>query len=136
MAARIPIRRKARTAGSKRQRLTFERLEPRLVLDGLSLVINEMMAANGTTLLDEDGDSSDWVEIYNPTNATTQNKDCFPIHCVLPPNFNSTDTRTISHLHSPCIYIVPDNVLPLFRPIQTCGYYDWVKWFPVVSLAL
>jgi len=66
------MRRKPRTTGSKRSRshrLAFETLEPRLVLDGLSLVINEMMAANGTTLLDEDGDSSDWVEIYNPTDG-------------------------------------------------------------------
>lgn len=31
-----------------------------------SLVINEIMSANGETLRDEDGDSSDWVELYNP----------------------------------------------------------------------
>lgn len=29
------------------------------------LVINEVMAANRTTLLDEDGDSSDWFELHN-----------------------------------------------------------------------
>jgi len=32
-----------------------------------SLEISEFMAANQTTLLDEDGDSSDWIEIYNGT---------------------------------------------------------------------
>src|SRR6266704_104978 len=37
-----------------------------------SLLINEFMASNSRTLHDEDGDSSDWVEIYNPT-ATTVN---------------------------------------------------------------
>jgi len=41
-----------------------------------SLIISEFMAINGSKvplesgeLLDEDGDSSDWIEIYNPTNA-------------------------------------------------------------------
>ncbi|MHC4742661.1 MAG: lamin tail domain-containing protein, partial [Planctomycetota bacterium] len=31
------------------------------------LAISELMASNQTTLLDEDRDSSDWIEIYNPT---------------------------------------------------------------------
>ena len=30
-----------------------------------ALVINEFMAANGDSLADEDGESSDWIEIYN-----------------------------------------------------------------------
>jgi hypothetical protein len=34
-----------------------------------SLRINEFMASNSTTLADEDGDYSDWIEIYNPTAA-------------------------------------------------------------------
>jgi len=33
------------------------------------LVIGEFVASNGDTLLDEDGASSDWIEIYNPTSA-------------------------------------------------------------------
>jgi CotH kinase protein/Lamin Tail Domain/Fn3 associated/Concanavalin A-like lectin/glucanases superfamily len=33
------------------------------------LVISEFMADNEATLLDEDGDSSDWIEIHNPTGA-------------------------------------------------------------------
>ena len=44
-----------------------EALEQRVVLDG-SLVISEFMADNGSTLFDEDGDSSDWLEVYNPTS--------------------------------------------------------------------
>jgi hypothetical protein len=42
-----------------------------------SLIISEFMAINGSKqplesgeLLDEDGDSSDWIEIYNPTDTT------------------------------------------------------------------
>ena len=35
----------------------------------LSLQISEFMAANQNTLLDQDGDSSDWIEIYNGTGT-------------------------------------------------------------------
>ena len=30
------------------------------------IVINEILASNDNGLLDEDGDSSDWIELYNP----------------------------------------------------------------------
>ena len=43
---------------------TLDRLAP-----PPSLVISEFMAANKTTLLDQDGDSSDWIEIYNGTGS-------------------------------------------------------------------
>ncbi|MHC4543373.1 MAG: lamin tail domain-containing protein [Planctomycetota bacterium] len=33
------------------------------------LVISELMARNSTTLLDGDNESSDWIEIYNPTDT-------------------------------------------------------------------
>jgi hypothetical protein len=50
------------------RRLTCEPLEPRLLLADTPL-ISEIMAANDTSLDDEDGDDSDWIEIYNPTPA-------------------------------------------------------------------
>ena len=50
-------------------RLTLEWLEPRLLLDAGPLVITEFMASNVSTLLDGDGKSSDWIEIYDPTDA-------------------------------------------------------------------
>ena len=31
-----------------------------------SVLLNEVMTANSRTLLDENGDSSDWIELYNP----------------------------------------------------------------------
>ncbi len=37
------------------------------MLDGSSLVISELMAINDTTIADEDGEYSDWLEIHNPT---------------------------------------------------------------------
>ncbi len=35
-----------------------------------SLIISEFMADNSKTLADGDGEYSDWIEIYNPTNET------------------------------------------------------------------
>ncbi len=47
----------------------LEALEPRLPLAG-DLVIAEIMADNQSTLKDEDGDASDWIEIYNRGTTT------------------------------------------------------------------
>jgi hypothetical protein len=44
--------------------LQFNQLENRSLLAGIP-VISEFMASNDGTLLDEDGASSDWIEIYN-----------------------------------------------------------------------
>jgi len=52
-----------------RRKLSVETLEDRMLLAGDTLVITELMAINGRTLADEDGDFEDWVEIYNPTDA-------------------------------------------------------------------
>ena len=49
--------------------LAFETLELRQLLAS-DLVISEFLASNSAGLLDEDGDSSDWIEIHNPTAAT------------------------------------------------------------------
>ena len=35
-----------------------------------SIVISEIMAVNRSTLLDEDGDTPDWIELYNTTDRT------------------------------------------------------------------
>ena len=44
----------------------FERLENRFVLTGpAALVISEFMARNDSTIEDDDGENSDWIEIYN-----------------------------------------------------------------------
>ena len=32
-------------------------------------IISEFMASNTTVIADEDGDYSDWIEIYNPTTS-------------------------------------------------------------------
>src|SRR5258705_551724 len=35
-----------------------------------AVVINEFMAINRHGLLDQDGETSDWIEVYNPTAST------------------------------------------------------------------
>jgi hypothetical protein len=44
-------------------------LDDRLYQTNTSALISELMASNNDSLLDEDMDSSDWIEIYNPTEA-------------------------------------------------------------------
>ena len=36
--------------------------------NGQTLVINELMSSNSAFVFDEDGDDSDWIEVYNTTN--------------------------------------------------------------------
>jgi hypothetical protein len=48
--------------------LHIENLEARLALSGV--VINEFVASNGYSLVDENGDSSDWIELYNSGSQT------------------------------------------------------------------
>ncbi len=57
---------------SRDRRLRIETLESRVVLNGDPLVISELMASNDTTLADQDGDFSDWIEVYNPGTNDVQ----------------------------------------------------------------
>lgn len=43
----------------------------------LSIRINEIMAQNNSTLADEDGDFSDWIELYNPNSSAINLTGCF-----------------------------------------------------------
>ncbi|MBN2473347.1 MAG: lamin tail domain-containing protein [Pirellulales bacterium] len=65
-------RRSTRFAGPKHtahSRLKFEPLEPRLVLDAGPVQISEFLANNDSTLADEDGVFSDWLEIHNSSQT-------------------------------------------------------------------
>ena len=61
-----------RTKGNRTRRrsscLVMETLEARQMLAG-DLIISEFMARNTSTLVDEDGEYSDWVEIFNRGNT-------------------------------------------------------------------
>ena len=60
-------RARPKTRFGRAEKLAFETLEPRLVLNNGPLIISEFMADNETGITDEDGLWSDWIEIYNPT---------------------------------------------------------------------
>ena len=47
--------------------LCFSSFSLMVIAQSETLRINEFMALNQTTLTDEDGEYSDWIEIYNPT---------------------------------------------------------------------
>ncbi|MGY6562676.1 MAG: CotH kinase family protein [Luteibaculaceae bacterium] len=64
--------------GGTDNRIVVVGTEPVLVEDtwgvitnpsSLNLVVNEIMASNGNTLADEDGDYEDWIELYNAGDA-------------------------------------------------------------------
>jgi hypothetical protein len=57
-----------RSRANANRRLQLETLEPRHVLSA-NVLISEFMASNSTTLVDGDGESSDWIEIYNGTSS-------------------------------------------------------------------
>src|SRR5262245_35580744 len=78
-------------------RLGLELLEPRWPLDASMLRITEIVASNDESLLDYDGDSSDWLEIFNPgveavdlggmkltDNASNLSKWTFPAGVAIP----------------------------------------------------
>ena len=57
-SARLTKRRK----GGKNNKQSYDRLEPRQLLAPL---INEFVAANSNGLLDDNGNATDWIELFN-----------------------------------------------------------------------
>ena len=60
------MKRPTRNAQTRRRLCqTAESLEPRIVL-AADPIIAEFQAINDSTIQDEDGDFSDWIEVQNP----------------------------------------------------------------------
>jgi hypothetical protein len=64
----MSYRSQQKSRGRANRHLQLETLEPRHVLSA-NVLISEFMASNSTTLQDGDGESSDWIEIYNGTSS-------------------------------------------------------------------
>ena len=45
------------------------------ILGAQQVQLNEIVSTNGSTLFDEDGDSPDWIEIFNPNEENIDLKD-------------------------------------------------------------
>lgn len=69
-----------------------------------NLVINEIMADNETIIIDEDGDYSDWIELYNNGNTIVN----------LAGLFITDDSLNLSKWAFPAIELKPDSFLLLF----------------------
>ena len=52
-------------------KLRLERLEKRELLDASDVIISEFLAVNNSSIRDEDGDSSDWIELQNNSDSPT-----------------------------------------------------------------
>ncbi|MFU8794286.1 MAG: lamin tail domain-containing protein [Dethiobacteria bacterium] len=58
------------TPGEVNNAVPYEQVTDMPYVDDSFLVINEILTDNRTSLPDEDGDLSDWIEIYNRGNST------------------------------------------------------------------
>ncbi len=65
------------------------------------VVISEFMASNGLTAQDEDGGSSDWIELYNPSNVTVD----------LTAWFLSNDADNLTEWQFPSTILAPKELL-------------------------
>ncbi|OHB68933.1 MAG: hypothetical protein A2V70_09625, partial [Planctomycetes bacterium RBG_13_63_9] len=90
--------------GMARHRWAVEPLERRLLLDAGSLIISEFMAINNSTLPDENGDYSDWIEIHNPSTV--------PVDL---DGLSLTDTQDdLAKWHFPAVTLDPGGYLVVF----------------------
>ena len=74
------------------------------MLDGTSLMINEFLAANGNGLPDEDGDSPDWIEIYNAGDSQVD-LDGWSL---------TDDANNLQQWQFPAVALSPDEYLVVF----------------------
>ncbi len=77
-------------------------LQPRLSAQGV--IISELMASNGNTLADEDGDFPDWVELYNDS----------PVAVNLNGWFLTDNAANLTKWRFPAVTLEPRGVLVVF----------------------
>ena len=86
------------------------------------LQINEVVSANGESLFDEDGDTPDWIELYNPSNETIDISE-FKI---------SDDRNDLSKWSFPSLLVEPDSFLLIFASDKNRN--DYVsQWDAVID---
>ena len=120
---------------------------PELCADSGALLITEIMASNSSTIDDEDGDQSDWIEIYNPSgvavnlsgwyltdDAANLTKWAFPSVVVNPGAylvvFASGKNRTTMPLHTNFKLSADGEFLALIEPDGTTIASGYVPAFP------
>src|SRR5438046_7845746 len=63
---KVEGRDEAKRARCSRWWRSAELLERRVLMSAVDPVINEFMASNTSGITDDEGNKSDWIEIYNP----------------------------------------------------------------------
>ena len=124
-------------------------LEPRRLLAG-DVIISEFMAINGSTIVDEDGEFSDWIELHNTTlspinldgwhltdNAANLDKWTFPAVTIEPADgyllvFASNKDRAIAgqQLHTDFQLDGDGEYLGLIRPDGLTAEYEFAPEYP------
>jgi len=90
-----------------RPNLTWQQLgvaAPAAALVRGSVLISEFCASNGGTIVDEDGAASDWIEIWNSTNAAVDLAGCYL----------STNSETPTQWAFPSKVLAPNEYLIVF----------------------
>ncbi|MBN1853834.1 MAG: CotH kinase family protein, partial [Pirellulales bacterium] len=114
------IRKRARSISKKRRALysrgraalQVEPLEPRIVLAAMPF-ISEFVASNDSTLADGNGNFSDWIEIYNPTDQAVDLD-----------GWHLTDNRdALDQWTFPAILLDPGEYLVVFASNQDVDNY-------------
>src|SRR5688572_24697463 len=123
-------------------------LEPRRLMAG-DVIISEFMAINGTTIADEDGEFSDWIELHNTTllpvnlagwhltdNANNLDKWTFPDVTIEPQGYllvfaSNKDRATPGlPLHTDFQLDGDGEYLGLIRPDALTKEYEFAPEFP------
>ena len=73
-------------------------------MNAQNIIINEIVPSNGSIIYDEDGETPDWIEIYNPNNQAFN----------LGGFFISDDIDDLEKWTFPSVTIAPSNFLVLF----------------------
>ncbi|XAL99630.1 lamin tail domain-containing protein [Phycisphaeraceae bacterium D3-23] len=92
-----------RPATPSGQPVPLESLEPRLLFTAVP-IITEFLASNDTVLDDEDGNSSDWIEIYN-AGDTALDLDGWHL---------TDDADELTHWTFPAVSVAPGEYLVVF----------------------
>jgi hypothetical protein len=87
----------------------IEQLEARCLL-ATTPIISEFLAVNDTSLVDEDGDDSDWIELRNPT----------PDPVDLDGWHLTDDAATLEKWTLPAITLDPGEFLVVFASSKNC----------------
>ena len=89
-----------------------------------SLIINESMSKNVNTLLDEDGSTPDWIELYNPS-SNSLNVDQY---------FLSDDKNDLNKWQFPSGILHSQSHLLVFTSDKDKRIWPFGEWVPVINL--